>query len=453
MNPCSLSDIATMSGGTLLSGDPSSLVKRISKDTRTLQPGDLYVALRGERHDGNAFIGTAAASGAVGALCDAEPPAGLPEGFGILSTADSLSSLALLASSWRSRLGLRSIVVTGSSGKTSVKDFTARVLGGSLRVTSTKGNLNNAIGLPLSILEADLGDQAAVWEIGMNHRGEIAPLAGMARPDIGIITGIGSAHIENLGSQEEIATEKGDLFAKLRAGGWGIIPEEDHFAAELRTRTPARVLGVGWEKGDFRAKLTEVTEGGSRFRIEGEAGTTEAFLPVAGPHMVLNSLMAVAAGWICGIGLEEAVARLGDAELTPGRLQKRIVREITFLDDSYNANPESMIAALRTMASLPVKGRKIAVLGRMGELGIHAAEGYRRVGEVAAETVDHLIVVGSDASGMGESALSRGMEGVVTVADAETAASRISTLAAPGDLVLVKASRSARLEDVFRYLN
>lgn len=453
MNPLPLSEIAAMSGGTLLSGKPSSLVKRISKDTRTLQAGDLYVALRGERHDGNDFVGSAAAAGAVAALCDAEPPTGLPEEFGILSTADALSSLALLASSWRSRLGLRSIVVTGSSGKTSVKDFTARVLGGSLKVTSTRGNLNNAIGLPLSILEANLEDQAAVWEIGMNHRGEIAPLAGMACPDIGIITGIGSAHIENLGSQEEIAREKGDLFAKLRAGGWGILPEEDRFASELRSRTSARVLGVGWEKGDFRAKMMDATESGSRFRIEGEAGTSEAFLPVAGPHMVMNALMAVAAGWICGIGLDEAVARLVEAELTPARLQRKTVGEITFLDDTYNANPESMIAALRTMASLPVKGRKIAVLGRMGELGVHAAEGYRRVGEVAAETVDHLIVVGSEAAALSESARSCGLTGVTSVPDAETAALKVNNLALPGDLVLVKASRSARLEDLFRYLN
>jgi UDP-N-acetylmuramoyl-tripeptide--D-alanyl-D-alanine ligase len=453
MNPITLSEIAVMSGGTLLAGNPESRILRVGKDSREIRSGDLYVALQGERFDGNAFIAAAAAAGATAALCNGEVPSGLPEGFGIISTADALSSLALLASAWRSRLSLRSIVVTGSSGKTSVKDFTARVLEGSLRVTSTKGNLNNAIGLPLSILEANSDDEAAVWEIGMNHRGEIAPLAGIARPEIAVITGIGSAHIEHLGSLQEIAQEKGDLFARLPSEGYGILPEEDPFAAELRSRTSARVLSVGMVKGDMRATILDASESGTRFRIEGEAGTTEAFVPVAGTHMVLNALLAVTAGWLCGIGLEESAARLEEVELTPGRLQKKLRGGITYLDDTYNANPESMIAALRTMGSIPVKGRRLAVLGRMGELGMHAAEGYRRVGEIAAGNADHLIVVGPEAAAIGDAARAAGLTAIETVPDAQAAAATVNSLAKEGDLVLVKASRSARLEDIFRFLN
>ena len=453
MNPITLSEIAVMSGGTLLAGNPESRILRVGKDSRESRSGDLYVALQGERFDGNAFIAAAAAAGATAALCNGEVPSGLPEGFGIITTADALSSLALLASAWRSQLSLRSIVVTGSSGKTSVKDFTARVLAGSLRVTSTKGNLNNAIGLPLSILEANSEDEAAVWEIGMNHRGEIAPLAGIARPEIAVITGIGSAHIEHLGSLQEIAQEKGDLFARLPSGGYGIIPEEDPFAAELRSRTSARVLSVGMLKGDMRATILDASESGTRFRIDGEAGTTEAFVPVAGTHMVLNALLAVTAGWLCGIGLEESAARLEEVELTPGRLQKKLRGGITYLDDTYNANPESMIAALRTMGSIPVKGRRVAVLGRMGELGTHAAEGYRRVGDIAAGNADHLIVVGPEAAAIGDAARAAGLTAVETVPDAQAAAATVDSLAKEGDLVLVKASRSARLEDIFRFLN
>ncbi len=453
MNPITLSEIAVMSGGTLLAGNPESRILRVGKDSRESRSGDLYVALQGERFDGNAFIAAAAAAGATAALCNGEVPSGLPEGFGIITTADALSSLALLASAWRSQLSLRSIVVTGSSGKTSVKDFTARVLAGSLRVTSTKGNLNNAIGLPLSILEANSEDEAAVWEIGMNHRGEIAPLAGIARPEIAVITGIGSAHIEHLGSLQEIAQEKGDLFARLPSGGYGILPEEDPFAAELRSRTSARVLSVGMVKGDMRATILDASESGTRFRIEGEAGTAEAFLPVAGTHMVLNALLAITSGWLCGIGLEESTARLEEVELTPGRLQKKLRGGITYLDDTYNANPESMIAALRTMGSIPVKGRRVAVLGRMGELGTHAAEGYRRVGDIAAGNADHLIVVGPEAAAIADAARAAGLTAVETVPDAQAAAATVDSLAKEGDLVLVKASRSARLEDIFRFLN
>lgn len=242
MNPLPLSALADMSGATLLSGDSAAQALRVCKDTREIGQGDLYVALRGANFNGNNFIAEAASKGAAGALCDDEPPLGLPSSFGILQTADALAGLTLLASSWRSQLALRSVVITGSSGKTSVKDMTAAVLRSQLRVTATKGNLNNQIGLPLSILDADREDQAAVWEIGMNHRGEIAPLAGLARPEIGIITGIGTAHIENLGSREEIAREKGDLLEKVTGSGFGIIPAHDDFAEELRGRTAGRVL-------------------------------------------------------------------------------------------------------------------------------------------------------------------------------------------------------------------
>ena len=200
MNPLSLGTLAEMCDASLIAGNESALALRVCKDTRFLLPGDLYVALRGEKFDGTAFIQEAAAKGAVAALCDSEPPSGLPCEFGILSTPDSLTGLALLASAWRSKLKLMPVVVTGSSGKTSVKDFTATVLRSRFRTTATEGNLNNHIGLPLSILSANLEDEAAVWEIGMNHRGEIAPLAGLAMPGIGIVTGIGTAHIEFLGS-------------------------------------------------------------------------------------------------------------------------------------------------------------------------------------------------------------------------------------------------------------
>ena len=448
MNPLSLAVIAEMSGARLLAGNPALEAFRVSKDTQTLKTGDLYVALRGENFDGNRFIAEAASKGAVGALCDTEAPLGLPSEFGVISTADALTGLTLLASAWRSRLNLRSIVITGSSGKTSAKDFTAAVLGSRLRTTATRGNLNNQIGLPLSILEANLEDEAAVWEIGMNHRGEIAPLAGLAKPEIGIITGIGTAHIEFLGSREEIAREKGDLLERLPDSGAAIIPAENHFAGELRGRTTARVLGVGFDHGDLRAVSIRPETKGSHFVIEGDFGSAEAMLPVPGKHMIGNALLAVAAGLLNGITLDECVGALSEVTLTSGRLGRVIKRGVAILDDTYNANPDSMVAALETIGSLPADGRKIGVLGKMGELGIHASDGYRRVGEKAARCLDMLICVGNEAEEIARAAADKGMKDVLTVAGNPEAAKLLSSLCKEGDLVLLKASRSARLEEI-----
>jgi UDP-N-acetylmuramoyl-tripeptide--D-alanyl-D-alanine ligase len=448
MNPLSISKIAEMSGGRLLSGNPDAVALRVCKDTRTLSSGDLYIALRGENFDGNRFIAEAAAKGAVAALCDMEAPSGLPGDFGILGTADALTGLTLLAAAWRSCLNLRPVVITGSSGKTSVKDFTATVLSSQFRTASTKGNLNNQIGLPLSILETNLEDEAAVWEIGMNHRGEIAPLAGLAKPVIGIITGIGTAHIEYLGSKQEIAREKGDLLERLPDDGTAIIPAEDEFSGELRGRTNARVVSIGFDHGDLRAVSIKQDLDGSRFMIEGEFGTATAFLPVPGRHMIGNALMAVATGLLSGISLEQCAGSLANVSLTNGRLGRVVKRGVNILDDTYNANPDSMVAALETIAHMKPKGRKFAVLGKMGELGIHASEGYRRVGKKAATTLDTLICVGEEASEIAEAAASAGLKDVRKVTGNAEASRLLSTLSKEGDLVLLKASRSARLEEV-----
>ena len=453
MNPQSLSTVAGMCGASLLAGDPENLVRRVSKDTRSIEPGDLYVALRGERFDGNQFITEAASKGAVGALFDNDPPTGLPKGFGLLSTPDSIAGLALLAASWRSRLPLRSVVVTGSSGKTSVKDFTAAVLRTSLPTTATEGNLNNEIGLPLSILKANLEDKAAVWEIGMNHRGEIAPLAGLAKPEIGIITGIGTAHIEHLGSREEIAAEKGDLLERLPSDGCAIIPAEDDYSRDLGGRTRARVFQVGFDRGDLRANEIKYGLQETRFVIDGEFGRAEAILPVPGRHMVGNALLAIAAGLQCGIPLEQCVAGLQQIALTPGRLGRVLRRGVTFLDDTYNANPDSMVAALETLEGITVNGRKIAVLGRMGELGVHATEGYERVGIKAANVLSTLITIGEEASAIGAAASTAGLTDVRSLADNTSAAELLSSLASEGDVILLKASRSARMEEVLQRFN
>ena len=210
MDALTLLEVADMCGGVLRPGSPPPTVRRISKDTRTLIPGDLYLALRGENHDGNAYVKEAEARGAAGAIVD-DPVVDPSSEFPVILVDDTLVALHRLAAAWRDRLALKVACITGSSGKTSTKEFAASVFSVRYRVVKTEGNLNNHIGLPLSILAASIADDAAVWEIGMNHPGEIAPLAKLARPDLAIITNIGVAHIEFLGSREAIAAEKGAL--------------------------------------------------------------------------------------------------------------------------------------------------------------------------------------------------------------------------------------------------
>ena len=229
MDALALFEIADMCGGVLQGPGASRTIRRISKDTRTLIPGDLYLALRGENHDGNLYAKTAAEKGAAGAILDATRP-DLPDSFPVIYVENALSALHRLAAAWRDRLALKVACVTGSSGKTTTKEFTAAVLSPRYRVVKTEGNLNNHIGLPLSILSASITDDAAVWEIGMNHPGEIAPLARLARPDIAIITNIGVAHIEYMGSRASHRRRKG------RAGSSRRIPRLRHCSRRGRVR-------------------------------------------------------------------------------------------------------------------------------------------------------------------------------------------------------------------------
>jgi UDP-N-acetylmuramoyl-tripeptide--D-alanyl-D-alanine ligase len=436
-----------MCQGTLKAGAPSGIIRRISKDTRTLVTGDLYLALRGENYDGNLYAKAAAARGAAGAILDTVT-ADLPETFPVIMVQDTLVALHRLAAAWRDRLALKVACITGSSGKTSTKEFTAAVLAVRYRVVKTEGNLNNHIGLPLSILSASISDDVAVWEIGMNHPGEVAPLARLARPDLAIITNIGVAHIEYMGSREAIAQEKGALAEAVGHRGAVILPAEDDFSSQIADRTTARVVRAGLSSGKLTASNIEMSAGGCRFIIRTGTESVPATIPAPGEHMVRNALLAVAAGIEFGLKLEECAEGLAATRLTGGRLACRILRGVTVLDDTYNANPDSMDAALKTLGDLPAAGRRIAVLGRMGELGDHAAVGYARVGRNAARIVDALIAVGIETAPLSDTARAAGLKEVHTTRDTVEAAGVLRNLVREGDLVLVKGSRAARMERV-----
>ena len=446
MDALSLFEIADMCGGVLQGHSGNQTARRISKDTRTLVPGDLYLALRGENHDGNLHARDAAAKGAVAAILD-KPPGDLPEGFPVIQVEDSLGALHRLAAAWRDRLALKVACITGSSGKTSTKEFTAAVLAARFRVIKTEGNLNNHIGLPLSILSASAADDVAVWEIGMNHPGEIAPLAQLARPDLAIITNIGIAHIEYMGSREAIAKEKGTLLEAVGANGAVVLPAEDDFRDYLASITKARVIEAGLTRGVVTASDLSIDTDGCRFVLHWEGDSVAARLSVPGEHMVRNALLAVAAGLEFGLSLEECAEGLASARLTGGRLARRTVRGVTILDDTYNANPDSMEAAIRTLKSVSSRGRRIAVLGRMGELGEHASAGYQQVGRAAA-SIDALITVGPETVPLTETARAGGLKEIHETSSTEEAAGVLRRIAAEGDIVLVKGSRTARMERV-----
>jgi len=446
MDATTLHALAAACGGVLLCGNGAVAVTDVCKDTRTLKPGDLYWVLAGENFDGHQFVPAAAAAGAAGAVVSREVE-GLPADFPLIRVDDTQAALTRLARWYRDKLAARVVCLTGSNGKTSTKDFMASVASTRFAVNKTEGNLNNHIGLPLTILSAKSDDEVCVWEIGMNHAGEIEPLARLARPDIGIITNIGVAHIEFLGSREAIAQEKGMLGEVLSAEDVLVLPEWDEFTPSLAARTKARVVPAGASNGVHAEKVRPSTRG-LDFELVHGGEKVAAHLPVAGDHMVRNALLAVSSGLELGLSLRECASGLAATKLSARRLACLDVRGVTVLDDSYNANPDSMEAALHALRSLPGGGRRFAVLGRMGELGNYAEEGYRRVGRTAASTMNVLIAVGPETGPMAEEARQSGAVEVHLVGDTGDAAKLLRELARPGDAVVLKGSRAARMERV-----
>ncbi len=449
MERLSLSQIAEWAGGKIVAGASASEITRLSTDSRTLQPGDLFVPLRGENFDGHQFLAQAAERGASAALVDEKCDVKLPANLAVVLVPDTLAAYQQIAAEYRRSLGLKVIGITGSNGKTSTKDFLAAALARRFRVTKTEGNFNNHVGLPRTILEAGAQDEIAVWEIGMNHPGEIAPLAKIARPDAAIITNIGTAHIEFMGSREAIAQEKGVLAEAVGAGGFVILNADDAFSEVIAQRTRAKVIRAGIERGSLRAEDIRQTSAGSEFTVLEGAHRCRVQLPVPGLHMVQNAMLAIAAARAFGISLEEAAAGLASTPLTKARLQLREVRGVRFLDDSYNANPESMKAALRTLIELRTEGTRFAVLGYMGELGTESERGHAEVGEAAAAFgIDRLIVVGPQAEAIARAARAAGLAKTDSVLDAAAAAELLAEETRAGDLVLLKGSRTARMERV-----
>ncbi|HTH20226.1 MAG TPA: UDP-N-acetylmuramoyl-tripeptide--D-alanyl-D-alanine ligase [Candidatus Udaeobacter sp.] len=452
MNPLTLFQIAQLAGASLSSGDGTAVINKVSSDSRMIKPGELFVALRGENFEGHDFVEASAKAGATGALVELNWTGNVPNNFALLRATDTLQAYQKLAANYRRSLALKVLAITGSNGKTSTKDFAASVLARRFRVTKTEGNFNNHVGLPRTILEATSDDEVAVWEIGMNHPGEIAALSKIATPDAAIITNIGVAHIEFMGSREAIATEKGALAEAIGPQGTVVLNADDPFSEGIAARTRAKVVFAGTTGGAVQAiEIRQGTEG-SEFTIVEGAHRCRAQLPVAGSHMVQNALLAVASGRAFGLSIEDCAAGLAAAPLTKARLQIKEIGGVHFLDDSYNANPDSMKAALRTLVELDTEGKRIAVLGEMRELGAESERGHREIGETAATLgVEQLITIGDVAKLIAEGARAAGLNKVSSARSTAEAARLLGEIAEPGDLVLIKGSRAARTEEVIEH--
>ena len=444
MNPISAQQLADILGVPVAAGNGDVVISGgVSTDTRTLPPGSVFFALRGENFNGDQFAWRSLEGGSSVAVVQ-EWLGVAPANTAVIVVSDTLLALQRLARWWRKQLDIPVVAITGSNGKTSTKDFTASVLSRRFNVSATLGNLNNHIGVPLTVLATTRQHTAAVWEMGMNHSGEIAPLCEITRPKYGIITNIGSAHIEFLKTREAIAEEKGMLARALPADGLLFLPATCDFCDYFRHRTRAAMVAVGNGRGLVRAENLRFREDGTSFDlvIQGEAAA-KVDLPVAGRHMVTNALLAAATGWKLGISPAEIALGLSSAVLTGGRLVRYEYLGATVIDDTYNANPESMAAAIETLADTPVNegGRRIIVLGRMGELGTHAAAAHLRTGALAAER--HLTVV---AVGEGSEGIAEGAGNATHFPDPDQAADWLAKEVKAGDVVLFKGSRAASVE-------
>jgi UDP-N-acetylmuramoyl-tripeptide--D-alanyl-D-alanine ligase len=434
-------------------------------DSRAVRAGDLFVALPGERVDGADYLPAAAAAGAAGALSTRPDPA-LP----CVVVADPVAALGRLAHAVHERLaagGLVTVGITGSSGKTSTKDLLGQVLAVAGPTVSPQGSFNNDIGLPLTVLTADPGTRFLVLEMGARGPGHIARLCRIARPDIGVVLNVGSAHLGEFGTPEVIATSKGELVQALPAGGTAVLNADDHRVLGMAPRTPARVVTTGIRAdADVRAVDIDLDDAArARFTLRAGGEDHRVALQVVGAHQVANALSAAAAALAAGM-TPGAVAQALSAAGPRSRWRMEVTRRpdgVVVVNDAYNANPESMRAALDALIRLPGR-RRIAVLGAMGELGPAADAAHARLGRDAVRAgVDVLVSVGPDAIGVHTGALaersagggatsddgSQGdgqLDGVLHVPDRDAARRLLAADLGAGDVVLVKASRSYGLE-------
>ncbi len=449
-----LREIAEVTGGTLYVSDEAQGLARpagVSFDTRGLRPGDLFIAIRGIARDGHDFVEDAFRRGASAAVVSEDWFVRNPQfrTGAFIRVANPVGALQVLAAHYRRSLKARVVAITGSNGKTTTKDMAASVLARRFRTAKTEGNLNNHLGVPLTLLRIPEDSEAAVVEMGMNHPGEIRRLAEISRPGVGVVTNVGPSHLEFLGSVENVLAAKGELLEYLKPADTAVLNADDPYLTSGRLSIRARTLTFGIDAAsDFRPDRVEAVAGeGALFVLEGR----EVRLGVPGREFVYDALAAVAVGSALGVSLDDACGALEGFRPLGMRMETVRMGKVTVINDAYNANPTSVRAALRTLARMGKGGRTVAVLGDMLELGEHASRLHFEVGEaVAASGVDLLFTVGTHAREIQCGALSGGMpeNRARHSHGSEEVREALRRTITDGDWVLVKGSRGCRMETI-----
>ena len=444
--------VAEACAAELKRGSGEMSLQGICTDSRQARAGNVFFAIRGERFDGHDFLKEVTAKGVGAVVVEREKiPAALPE-CAVLVVDDARRALGRLAAAYRREFGLPVIAVSGSNGKTTVKELIASVLRQRWKVLWSEASFNNDIGVPLTLLRLEKSYQAAVLEAGTNHPGELAPLVKMIQPKYGVITSIGREHLEFFGDVAGVAEEEGWLAELLPPDGRLFVNGDSEWTEAVVRRTRATVVRAGFgEKNDWQAKGVRLDKSGATFRVDAPKHefSGEYRVNLLGRHQVMNALLAVAVGE--ELGLDCSAVRDGLVDCKPARMRMEFWEAggVRVLDDAYNANADSTVAALETLCDLPLQGRRVAVLGDMAELGGQSEAAHAEVGRRAAELgIGQLFAVGKMAPVMAAAARKAGLSRVIEFADVEAAKSAVKNFLKAGDVVLLKASRASRLERI-----
>jgi UDP-N-acetylmuramoyl-tripeptide--D-alanyl-D-alanine ligase len=461
-NEWTLEAVLKATGGELLANGNEQIFPGISTDSRTLCPGELFVALAGENFDGHQFVEEAANKGAAGlvvALDNEETLDTKTLHIPVIGVSDTLRAFGDLASYWRSLHPIPVVAITGSNGKTTTKEMVAAILSRTLKVLKNHGTFNNLVGVPLTLLELDNTYEAAVVEMGMNQPGEIERLTEIVQPNLGLVTNIQSAHLEGMGDLDSIQRAKGALFAGMSATGTIVVNQDDPRVSTEAASFPGRQVRFS-SKGDPAEVRLErvlgVNGSGSHFRLKLAEEPLEIRLPVIGLHHIKNAVAAAAVAWTLNLPPSTIGAALDNFQPVDKRMEVvTLPGDIHLINDTYNANPGSMAAALETLMQVKLQGKAFAILGDMLEMGKESSSLHRQVGRIAAkEGVDHLLAMGKQASHLLAGAAEAGMarEQLTEGGDHVEIATLVHGLLAAGDWVLVKGSRGMQMEKVVEAL-
>jgi UDP-N-acetylmuramoyl-tripeptide--D-alanyl-D-alanine ligase len=448
--------VAAACRAEIKSGDGEALVHHVCTDSRQAKPGDLFLAIRGEKFDGHDFVAEVAAKGAAAVLVDtaraASLAASMPATCAVLTVDNVRTAFGNLAAAYRRDFSPLVTVVGGSNGKTTTKELIASVLRQKLATLWSEASFNNDIGVPATLLRLEARHQAAVLEAGTNHPGELAPLVRMIQPGLGIITSIGREHLEFFGDEAGVAQEEGWLAELLPLAGKLLLNGDSPWAEVIAARARAKIVRVGvGVNNDWRATKVRLDKNGVTFQVVAPRPefSGEYRINLLGRHQVVNALLAIGAGEEHGLSRSEIQRGLAECQPPKMRMQYWEAGGVRVLEDCYNANADSTRAALETLCDLPLQGRRVAILGDMAELGAQSDAAHAEMGRRAAELkVGQLFTVGRNSLATAQAAREAGLARVIEFADVEAAVRAVKNFLKPGDVVLLKASRSSRLERI-----